>query len=365
MKRIRALGIVPVVVGFGAFAAPAIAGSTVPHLLTQQGRLFDTAGNPESGTMSIHFALYAAATGGASIWSETQSVTLDSGYFSTQLGESTTLPTSAFDGSELFVGVTVGTDAEMTPREPVVSVPYALVAENAIGDIAPHSVSVAGAPVIDSSGHWVGSTSGLTGPQGASGPQGGSGAQGAAGAQGAQGATGAQGSSGPQGATGAQGAQGGAGPQGSSGPQGATGAQGAQGTASISATASFAGAVGGSVTTTAAWAFIGPTAQVTTTAATPRLTAAAMVSLGASTQNNFNFGLCYQPSGGGALTTFATGINYSTSTAQPTRTSYPASLSVVPAAAGIYNVGFCVNSSGTATTLNNNDWVNGWVQVTN
>ena len=74
--------------------------------------------------------------------------------------------------------------------------------------------------VINSSGQWVGSSSGLQGAQGA---KGNTGSTGGTGAQGAQGAKGSTGSTGGTGATGAQGAKG------STGSTGGTGAQGAKG----------------------------------------------------------------------------------------------------------------------------------------
>jgi hypothetical protein len=76
------------------------------------------------------------------------------------------------------------------------------------------AISVAGNAVINSSGQWVGSPTGLTGPQGPAGPQG---PQGPTGVTGAAGATGAQGPQGPIGPMGLAGPQG---PQGIQGPAG-------------------------------------------------------------------------------------------------------------------------------------------------
>ena len=93
-------------------------------------------------------------------------------------------------------------------------------------------VTVGGTAVIDSSGAWVGSNSGLvgaTGPQGAQGIQGLTGLTGPTGAAGAQGIQGLTGLTGPAGATGAAGAQGIQGLTGSTGPQGIQGATGAAG----------------------------------------------------------------------------------------------------------------------------------------
>jgi hypothetical protein len=215
-------------------ALPATASAAVPASLTEQGRLFDGAGAPLTGTVSIQFAVYAAASGGAPLWTETQTVSLDAGYFSATLGGTTPFPAGLWDGSVRYVGITVGSDAEMSPRHPATSVPYALVAGDATGDLHPRTVTVNGTLVIDAAGNWVGPATGLVGPTGAQGVAGASGAPGVAGATGAQGVAGATGPQGPAGATGSAGATGAAGavgPTGPLGPQGVVGPTGAAGTA--------------------------------------------------------------------------------------------------------------------------------------
>ena len=113
--------------------------AAVPQFLTEQGQLVDQNGVPVPGSISITFAIYGAPTGGTALWSEGQSVTLDDGFFSAVLGETTAIPANIFTGAPLYLGVTVGTDPEMTPRQAILSVPYAIVAGNAVGDITPTS----------------------------------------------------------------------------------------------------------------------------------------------------------------------------------------------------------------------------------
>src|SRR6185312_14706689 len=98
--------------------------------------------------------------------------------FSAILGEATAIPPSIFDGSPRYLGVTVGNDSEMQPRQAIFSVPYAMIAGNVNGDITPTSVSINGATVIDTKGNWVGPSSGLIGATGPAGPQGATGASG-------------------------------------------------------------------------------------------------------------------------------------------------------------------------------------------
>ncbi|MFT3774177.1 MAG: hypothetical protein QM820_53115 [Minicystis sp.] len=211
--------------------APA-AFAAVPQALTEQGRLFDTAGSPLQGSVSLTFSVYATPAGGAPLWTETQTVALDEGYFSTQIGATTPFPAGLWDGSTRYVGIAVGADPEMAPRQPTSSVPYALVAGDVVGAIHPTTVTVNGHMVIDANGNWVGPATGLVGPagpQGAQGPQGATGPQGSQGPAGATGPQGPQGPAGPVGPTGAAGAQGPVGPQGPQGAAGATGPQGPQG----------------------------------------------------------------------------------------------------------------------------------------
>lgn len=103
-------------------ATPAWA--AVPRVLAHEGRILRADGTPERGSLQLTFALYNAASGGASIWSESQSVSLGGdGYYATLLGRTAPLP--ALDGS-LFLGITVQGESEMAPRAQIGAAPYAL-----------------------------------------------------------------------------------------------------------------------------------------------------------------------------------------------------------------------------------------------
>ncbi|RMD64090.1 hypothetical protein D6833_04845 [Candidatus Parcubacteria bacterium] len=104
----------------------------IPQLINYQGVLQDSStGLPVDEDKSITFAIYATATGGTALWSETQTVSIDQGYFSVLLGSVTPIPPTVFSGGDRYLGVKVGTDAEMTPRKRIVSVGYALMAADA------------------------------------------------------------------------------------------------------------------------------------------------------------------------------------------------------------------------------------------
>lgn len=165
----------------------------VPQLLSQQGRILDTALNPISGVEVLTFTLYDS--GNTVVWTESIQVAFDNGYYAVSLGRITPLPTELFTGEQMSLGIQVADDNELSPRLQVNSVPYAFkagVADNVTGDIEPASIAINGQQVIDSEGRWVGDPTGLVGPEG---PQGEPGAPGEPGAQGEQGPQGPPGDS--------------------------------------------------------------------------------------------------------------------------------------------------------------------------
>lgn len=107
--------------------------TSIPPLINYQGTLLDPAtGNPVAdGQYEFVFSIYDSDTGGTTLWQETQPVTVQNGFFSVLLGNYTTLSVSVFDGIPRYLGIKVGADEEMTPRQLLASVPYAFQAENA------------------------------------------------------------------------------------------------------------------------------------------------------------------------------------------------------------------------------------------
>ncbi len=105
----------------------------VPSQMNYQGVLKNSSGALVSSEVSMKFAIYAAATGGGALWSETQSiVTVEAGLYSVQLGSATALSHSFFDGSTRYLGVAVPSGGtELTPRIPLITVPYAFRAGTA------------------------------------------------------------------------------------------------------------------------------------------------------------------------------------------------------------------------------------------
>ena len=135
--------------------------AAVPNGITQQGRVLDTDGNPVTTEVAMTFTIYddPTAVGAANaLWTEVLNIQLDDGYFSARIGEDgdNKFPANLFDGSVRYLGITVGSDDELSPRARLASVPYAFVAGDAIGNIHPLTVTVNGTEVINKKGEWVG-----------------------------------------------------------------------------------------------------------------------------------------------------------------------------------------------------------------
>jgi len=145
----------------GGLLALAIAGSlapafaSVPLLISTEGLLLDEDGIPQEGPATLDFAIYDVEEGGEPLWSESHDVMVIAGYYRVLLGELDPFE-GVFDADRAYLGVTIGDGAELAPRHPMGSVPFAIIADNATGDITPSSIAVDGLPVIDASGNWVG-----------------------------------------------------------------------------------------------------------------------------------------------------------------------------------------------------------------
>ena len=150
------LSIVLISTSFVVSAHSSFAATAINRQFTYQGRLLDSAGVAVAdGTYSIIFSLYDVAAGSTPIWTAkgttgtptAVSVPVSNGLFSVNLGD-VTAGQNAFDISWhqdlLYLGVTVGTDSEMTPRKRLASVPYAFVAETLQGQYATASVASTG-----------------------------------------------------------------------------------------------------------------------------------------------------------------------------------------------------------------------------
>jgi hypothetical protein len=98
----------------------------VPVTTNYQGYLENTDGEPLDATVNMTFALYATAEGGSALWTEThQNVEVTDGVFSLILGNTTSFDDDSLEGKR-YLGVTVGSDPEMAPRQQLTSAFFAM-----------------------------------------------------------------------------------------------------------------------------------------------------------------------------------------------------------------------------------------------
>ena len=105
------------------------------HEITYQGRLLDALG-PVDGFVDLTFRIYGVPVGNVPLWEETHtSVDVAEGQFSVLLGsinQQIPIDFNLFESPERYLAVEVGTDGEMSPRQPITTVPYAINSDTAL-----------------------------------------------------------------------------------------------------------------------------------------------------------------------------------------------------------------------------------------
>lgn len=96
--------------------------TSLDDVIPIQGRLLDSHGNPINGTRTITMTLYDAASGGTALCADADNVTAVNGLFNAYMD---TCTAQDLNGRQVWLGIRVGGDAEMTPRQRIYAVPYA------------------------------------------------------------------------------------------------------------------------------------------------------------------------------------------------------------------------------------------------
>jgi hypothetical protein len=127
--------------------------------LSFQARLTDTSDNPITTATDVRFMIYNddTASAAAALWEELRYVDPDpDGIFSVTLGTEQAISSTVFtENTDLWLGVTVETDAEATPRQRIATVGYALNAETLQGFPPSASASADQIPVLTQEGDLV------------------------------------------------------------------------------------------------------------------------------------------------------------------------------------------------------------------
>jgi hypothetical protein len=107
-----------------AVTVAAVRALAVPQLINYQGQLTTPSGIPLDTSVAVTFSIYDDSTAGTALWTETHpSVTVTGGLFQAELGA--IAPLSDLFSANRWLGIRIGADAEMTPREPITSVAHA------------------------------------------------------------------------------------------------------------------------------------------------------------------------------------------------------------------------------------------------
>ncbi|CAG0936550.1 hypothetical protein TFLX_05431 [Thermoflexales bacterium] len=95
---------------------------SMPGAIGVQGKLTDASGNPLTGDYGITFRLYDTVDGTLALCSDSNTVAVQNGLFNSYIDNCY----NDLWGQKVWLGVQVGSDAEMTPRQVIYPVAYAL-----------------------------------------------------------------------------------------------------------------------------------------------------------------------------------------------------------------------------------------------
>jgi formylglycine-generating enzyme required for sulfatase activity len=131
MKKKGGKNLLICLLGMLLFIMPATGYSAQPETMNYQGYLEDALGAVDR-TVQMTFSIYSAPEGGAPVWTETQDVVVNNGVYNVILGAINPLTAAhlLYD-TQYYLGVTVETDEEMTPRQPITAVGYTKNADRA------------------------------------------------------------------------------------------------------------------------------------------------------------------------------------------------------------------------------------------
>ena len=121
----------------------------IPHTISYQGVLKDAAGGVvPNGEYILMFKFYNSESGGTELWSETKPINVVDGIINTELGSTEPIPFPIFFES-VWLGITIGSGSELTPRIALTSVPYSFMSMN-VPDSSINSAKIPAGEVVKS-----------------------------------------------------------------------------------------------------------------------------------------------------------------------------------------------------------------------
>ena len=117
--------IIFVMVGIMGFTALTEAG--VPRIINYQGKFTNQDDTPLAGNYLVTFRFYDVASEGKAAWEESHILTINNGIFNVLLGS--LKPLDIDFNKDMWLGIEVSSDGEMTPRIKLASSAYAINAQ--------------------------------------------------------------------------------------------------------------------------------------------------------------------------------------------------------------------------------------------
>ena len=137
-------------------AAPTLFPSATTTTISYQGTLSNAGGQPVNTATPMTFKLYTVPSGGTALWTEARAganaVPIANGLFNVLLGSVTPINVSLLN-QDLWLGISVNGDAEMSPREKLGSVPFAIHARFA--DSSPQAFSRVGVAEVSTTSNYL------------------------------------------------------------------------------------------------------------------------------------------------------------------------------------------------------------------
>ena len=96
--------------------------AAVANVIPVQGRLTDASGSPVNGARVMVFSIYDVSAGGVALCSDSDTVNVVNGLFTASMNF---CAADDVNGRQLYLGIRVDADPEMTPRQDIYPVPYA------------------------------------------------------------------------------------------------------------------------------------------------------------------------------------------------------------------------------------------------
>ena len=124
MKKLR----VGLFIVIGILCLTALTYAAIPRVINYQGRLTDKDDNPLTGNFLVTFRFYDAEKEGQPIWEEGHILNIKSGLFNVLMGS--VKPLEIDFNKDLWLGMEVASDGEMSPRIKLASSVYALNAKS-------------------------------------------------------------------------------------------------------------------------------------------------------------------------------------------------------------------------------------------